>query len=102
MANKFDFPVIRVRENGVYFNAKCDDFENARSIIVSKSGDCLIFRPSDNLDGFRIRRRKDTKAFSIPSAAIRHVSQIEKNRSYQLQHMKCGAWYVTINEPLEV
>lgn len=99
---KYDFPAIRVDEKDIYFNAMCNDLKSARSIVVSKSEDKLIFRPSDGLDGFRPRLIKGRKYFFVPSCAIRNISRIKTGRYYRLHRMNCGAWYVNINEPLGV
>lgn len=96
---KYDFPAIRVSEKDIYFNALCKELKEARSIIVSKAGDKLIFRASESLDGFRKRVIRDSKYFFISSSAIRRISQI-KAGYYRLYKMQCGAWYVNMNEPL--
>lgn len=98
---KYNFPAMHVGDKDIYFNSLCTELKEARTIVVSKAGDKLIFRASDNLDGFRKRTVKNAKYFFIPGAAIRQLSQI-KTGYYRLYKMPCGAWYVNINETLGV
>ncbi len=101
IGRKYDFPAIKVSDKDIYFNSFCSELKNARTVVTSKAGDKLIFRASEGLDGFRKRTVRNAGYFFIPSSAIRQISQI-KPGYYRLNKMPCNAWYVNINEPLEV